>query len=115
MLIKKIVMLIALPALLLLSGCGPKNPLIGTWESEPVMGISNTMEFKSASITSGNSIGGLSRSQETKVSEYKIEKDKIGVVVAQNDSTTTEWFNIIDENTIEQDLGFLKSRFHRKK
>lgn len=115
MLIKKIIMLAVLPILLLLGGCGPKNPLLGAWESEPTMGISSTMEFKSGSITSGNSIGGLSRSQETKVSEYKIEKDKVGVVVAQNDSTTTEWFNIIDENTIEQDMGFLKSRFHRKK
>jgi hypothetical protein len=108
-------MLVALPILLVLNGCGPKNPLIGAWESEPIMGISSTMEFKSGSVTNGNSIGGISRSQETKVSEYKIEKDKIGVVIAQNDSTTTEWFNIIDENTIEQDLGFLKSRFHRKK
>lgn len=111
----KLLYLIALPAVLLLAACGPKNQLIGKWVSEPMMGVTSTMEFKSGSVVGGSSVGGMSNSNEVKVADYKIEKDKIGVVVQQGDSTATMTYNIIDADTIEQDMGFVKARFHRVK
>lgn len=111
MLTRKIALFIAAPVFTFLIGCGPKNPLIGVWETDPIMGISSSIEFKSNSMIAGNGMV----SQEGKVSEYKIEKEKVGVVVEQNGNKATVWFHITDDDNIEQDLGFSKLRFHRKK
>lgn len=113
---KKLPYIFALPLILLLVACGPNNPLLGKWESEPMMGISSSIEFLSDSISAASAMGGMSTaSQETKVKGYKIEKDKVGVVIAQGETTVTSWFAIVDADTIVQDLGIIKTRYHRKK
>jgi len=112
---QKFAYVLALPVVLLLAACGPSNPLIGQWESEPMMGMVSQIEFKSGAIVSSGSFGRMSNSAEIKVDEYKIEKDKVGVVIKEGNSSMTMTYNIVDADTIEQDMGIVKSRFHRKK
>lgn len=113
---KKKFYLIVLPLALLLVACGPKNPLIGKWESEPMMGITSSMEFKSGSMSGGASMGGISnQGSEISISEYKVEKERVGVVVKQDGQTATVWYTIVDADTVVQDMGLVKMRFHRKK
>ena len=102
-------------AALLLTACGPNNPLIGQWESEPMMGMSNSVEFKSGAMINSGAMGGMSSSTEIKVKDYQIEKDKVAVVLEQDGSTATMTYVIVDADTILQDLGMAKIRFHRKK
>lgn len=99
------VKIFALLAVLLLSGCGQDNPYIGVWESEPVMGISEKIEFKSNSIARNG--------QEIKVT-YKIEKSTIGIATKRDGNEVTSWFNIIDQNTLEAESGLGKFVYHRK-
>ncbi|MDD4912218.1 MAG: hypothetical protein PHP57_07970 [Sideroxydans sp.] len=112
---KRLIYVVALPVVLLLAACGPSNPLIGQWESEPMMGIVSLVEFKSGSMINSGSIGGMTNSAEVKVKDYKIEKDKVGVVLEQEGATVTMTYNLVDTDTIEQDMGFVKLRLHRKK
>lgn len=111
---KKLLCLFAIPLAVLLTACGPKNPLLGQWESEPVMGISNSIEFKRSSMIGSSAMGGASSSSEISVKEYKVQGNTVAVVLEQNGSTATFTYNVIDPNTIEQDMGFVKQRFHRK-
>jgi len=97
--------IIAVFAVLILSGCGQDNPYVGVWESEPVMGITEKMEFKSNSVA-GNG-------QEVAVT-YKIEKSRIGIVTKRDGNEVTSWFNIIDQNTLEVEAGLGKFVYHRK-
>jgi hypothetical protein len=99
----------------LLAACGPNNPLIGQWESEPMMGISNAVEFKSGAMINTGGMGGMTSSNEIKVKDYQIDKDKVAVVLEQDGSTATMTYVIVDADTILQDLGMAKIRFHRKK
>lgn len=112
---KRLFYVVALPVVLLLAACGPSNPLIGQWESEPMMGMVSSIEFKSGSMISSGSIGGMANSAEMKVKDYKIEKDKVGVVIEQDNASVTMTYNLVDTDTIEQDMGIVKIRLHRKK
>lgn len=98
----------------LTTGCGPNNPLIGTWESEPMMGIVSSVEFKNGSMVSSGSMGGMTNSNEIPVKEYRVENNKVSVVVAQDAVTAIITYNIVDADTIEQDMGLMKIQFHRK-
>lgn len=92
----------------LLSACGPSNPLIGTWEANVEgmnLGKMGTIEFTSSSIKQMN--------VETKVKAYKVEKGKVGVVVEAMNQEATIWYEIIDENTIAQDVGLMKVTYRR--
>lgn len=111
----KLLLAVAFPLVVLLSACGPNNPLIGTWESDPVMGISNTVEFTSSTMIGGSSMGGVSNKSEIKVKDYKVSKNDVAVTLEQNGSTVTMDFILVDADTIEQDLGLVKMRYHRKK
>jgi hypothetical protein len=113
---KKILYFVALPLILLLSACGPSNTLIGKWESEPIMGgMTSTLEFTGSSVASASKVMGMEQTQEVKVKEYKVEKEQVGVVVAQGANSMTMWYQILDSDTIAQDLGIMKLRYHRKK
>lgn len=110
--IKKIFHIALLPVILLLAACGPSNTLMGKWQSEPIMGNSNSMEFKSGSIIVNNEAGSV----ETKIKGYTVEKDRVGVIIPQGDNTVTGWFKIVDADTISQDIpGLMTLRFHRQK
>ena len=112
---KKLIYVAMLPLIVFLTACLANNPLIGTWKSEPIMGITSLVEFKNGEMINKSGFGGISNSSEIKVSEYKIEKDKVGVVVEQESTTATMWYTIIDADTIEQDTGMIKVRLHRIK
>ena len=91
---------------LILAGCGKNNPYIGVWESEPFMGgMTEKLEFKSSSVAS--------KGQEVSVT-YKIENNRIGVVVKRDGNENIQWFNIVDQNTLEADNGMVKFVYHRK-
>lgn len=106
-----------LVAVLLLSACGPHNPLIGKWQGDVPAGMPsavaammgpNIVEFTgSAYISSGN--------VETKLDSYDVQKDKVGMIVSKDNQKVTVWFTLVDENTISQDLGTIKIVFHRMK
>lgn len=116
--LKKNLYVAALPIILLLTACGPSNTLIGKWESEPLSGIggiTNTLEFTGSSVASVGKVMGMEQTQETKVKEYKVEKEKVGVVIAQGANSVTMWYQIVDPDTIDQDIGIMKLRYHRKK
>lgn len=102
---KLVKMLICLFFAVLLSACGPSNPLIGTWDAT-IMGVAMpTIEFTSSSMKQMN--------VETKVKAYKVEKGKVGVVVEANNQEVTLWLEIIDENTIAMDAGLMKITYRR--
>ena len=114
---KKIISIVSLLFFtVLLSGCLGQSDLIGKWESEPIMGMQGTMEFKSGAMISSSS-GGIASSGtvETKVEDYVSEKTRLGVVVKDGDNKITMWFNVKDKDTIVQDLGLAKVTFHRVK
>lgn len=112
---KKFSLALVIPLVVMLTACGPNNPLIGQWESEPMMGVVSSVEFRSGAMVTSGSMGGMSSSSEIDVKEYKVEKDTVGVVLEQGGSSTTMTFTIVDNDTIVQDMGFVKARFHRKK
>jgi uncharacterized lipoprotein YehR (DUF1307 family) len=95
----------AVLAVLLVSGCGQDNPYLGVWESEPVMGISEKMEFKNSSVAGSG--------KEVNVT-YKIEKTRIGIVTKHDGNEVTSWFNIVDQNTLSAEAGMGKFIYHRK-
>lgn len=111
---KKVLLLVAI---LMLSACGPHNPLLGKWQGDTPAGMGSTMaammgpnivEFtRSAYISSGN--------VETKVDSYDIQKDKVGMIVSRDNQKVTVWFTLIDDNTIAQEVGPIKLVFHRMK
>ena len=112
----KFLYVIALPVIFLLSACGPNNQLLGKWDSEPdILGGTSIVEFSRSAMSSSSKNGFINGDAEIKVKEYKVEKNKVGVVIAQGENSATLWFDIIDPNTIQQDLGMMKVRFHRKK
>lgn len=103
---------------LTLVACGESNQLIGKWEAEmpdimkPLANMmpkgSNALEFTSSSMKRGD--------VEIKVDSYQVEKERIGVVVSEGNKKVTQWFNIIDDDTIEEDVGLgLKMTYHRIK
>lgn len=104
-LLKFVVILIPI---FVLSGCfGNDNVLIGKWQIDAEllkqqavgpMQYNMTvqqppMEFTKTSLVQGG--------QEMTVS-YKIEKNKIGVVANMFGAEETNWFTIIDKNTISE-------------
>lgn len=93
-----------------LTGCGPSNSLIGTWQAPSIMGISSgTITFTKDAMITGQ--GGVE--SETKI-EYKVEEKRVGVVMDIKGQKVTEWFNIIDKDTIEEGSMF-KMQFKRVK
>lgn len=114
---KKILYAVVFPIMLFLAACGPSNQLIGSWQSEPVMGISSKMEFKGGAMISSSMMGGMEQKQEVKVDEYKVEKDRVGVTISdpQSKQTATVWFQLVDADTIVQNNGLMEIRYHRVK
>lgn len=97
---------IALSALLFIFGCGKNNPYIGTWESDPIMGtLTEKMEIKSSSVA-GNG-------KEVSVS-YKFEDKKFGISIQKDGNEVTQWFDVIDQNTLEGGNSMLRIKYHRK-
>jgi hypothetical protein len=109
---KLVKIFVCLFSAVLLSACGPSNPLIGNWEvNMNAMGLGNmgmatpNIEFTSSSMKQMDI--------ETKVKSYKVEKGKVGVVLEANNQEATVWFEIVDENTITQDMGLMKITYRR--
>ncbi|NCN89500.1 MAG: hypothetical protein GW936_08715 [Gallionella sp.] len=99
----------------LLAACGEKNPLEGKWNAESRMGMSGGIEFKSGSMIVKSEIMGISNEAEVKVDDYKIEKDKVGVVISKDNVSQTIWYALVDENTIQEGNGFASVRYQRAK
>lgn len=98
--------IITASVLLFVLGCGQENPYIGVWESEPIVGgITEKLEFKKGSVA------GLGKEVNA---SYKIENNKVGLVVKKDGNDFTQWFNVIDINTLEADNGLVKFIYHRK-
>ncbi|MDA8416723.1 MAG: hypothetical protein M0Z78_06620 [Betaproteobacteria bacterium] len=115
---KKLSCVIALSLVVLLAACGQSNPLIGKWEAEPIMGInSGEVEFKADSTVSTSMIGGMEQTHETKIDGYKVEKDRVGVIVTdpQNKQSATLWYRMKDPDTATLDTGIVTIVYHRKK
>jgi len=112
----KLLFAVAIPVALLLTACGPDNPLIGEWDAEPQMGMKGSIEFTRGSMINKTVAFGTESETEVKVAEYKIEKDKVGVMVEQDGQKGTIFYRLVDADTIAQDVGFgAKVVFHRKK
>lgn len=112
----KLMYWVAIPVVLLLSACGPNNPLIGVWEAEPQMGMTGTVEFTRGAMINKATTLGMEESTEIEVSEYKVEKDKVGVTIEKDGKKGTIYYRLVDTDTISQDLGFgAKVVYHRKK
>lgn len=112
----KLLYVLAIPVALLMTACGPDNPLIGVWDAEPQMGMKGEIEFTRGSMINKTVAFGTESQTEVKVAEYKIEKDKVGVTVEKDGKKGTIFYRLVDADTIAQDVGFgAKVVFHRKK
>lgn len=107
-----ILVIAALLSTLALTGCFESSDLIGKWQSEKVMGIQSSVEFKSGSIVSSSIAGDT----ETKIDGYVSEKNRLGVVIKQGDQKATVWYDVKDHDTISQNVGgMIEVVFHRVK
>ena len=114
---KKLMYLLALPVVLMLTACGPDNPLIGKWEANGPMGTKSVVEFSRGAFTrTDKDMLGTESTSEIKVSEYKIEKDKVGVVIEQDGQKATVYYHLADADNVALDLGHgQRIRYQRMK
>lgn len=89
--------------------------MTGKWTAAPG-GAGGTIEFTSSKmITVANSMG-TTKEIEIAIKEYKVEKNRVGVVVESvKGLSETTWIDIIDPDTIKMNFGFMDAVFHRVK
>lgn len=111
---KKMLYLSAMSVVLLLTGCGG-NSLTGKWTGAQG-GAGGTIEFTSNKMVTITNSMGTTKEVEIAIKEYKVEKNRVGVVVESGKGLSeTTWFDIIDPDTIKMKLGFMDAIFHRVK
>jgi len=97
-----------------LTACGG-GPLEGKWKMEPRMGVSATMEFNGKTATMTQEMMGTSQEVSIEVSDYKTEKGRVGVVIKKDGNKVTQWYKLVDADTIQEGDGFAKMVYHRVK
>lgn len=111
---KKIKLVIVVAMVSLLAACGG-GPLEGKWKMEPQMGINATMEFKGKTLTMSREMMGVSEEVSIEVDDYKTEEGRVGVVIEKDGNKATQWYKLIDADTIQEGDGFAKMVYRRVK
>lgn len=111
---KKIKIAVIVSMVSLLAACGG-GPLEGKWKMEPKMGINTVMEFKGKTVTMIQEMMGASQEVSIEVSDYKTEEGRVGVVIEKDGNKMTQWYKLIDADTIQEGQGFASMTYHRVK